>query len=508
MSELIKIIENGFVFTGDAKNHAGKLTIIIQNGRIIEMGRRAEALKATFPNAELIDAAGKIVLPGFVDAHHTGESFILRYLTVGQPMAQWHKNSVIDRSIQFLRKEATFQEYVSMYRISYYAALRSGVTTLAEYGMDTPEHSMTASLEALRQTNQRGIIGLHNGDQIEAARKLHEPAVRFAFVIADEENLTTYNLQSSIRSARELHWPIILHLGQTRHAFNVLKKNFNKSIVQLYAEYQTVNSNTHVLHLSCFDEGDLQLFAKFGIPLVYAPAAILQKGTDIPPFGELQKHKISFAFGSDWGIARPLENIQSYGSMLRMMGLLPERPNTLLALHTRNGASALGLQADIGTIESGKKADLVFVNLSDFRMNPLLADDSAERILEVVLQEATSQQVSDVMINGEFYVREGHILTYSEEDLAKEGQILFKKLLSFHGQKIVAQQSPAPIIKFPVHEKRGESVSEDDMTADEGFRIVRKDRADAVLHGKEAAAQGTKKDLPKNVKRIFGDDED
>jgi len=190
MIDSIKIIENGFVFTGDKQNRAGRLTLIIQNGRIIEIGIRADALKATYPNAEVIDAAGKIILPGFVDAHHTGESFILRYLTSGQPMSRWNKNPIISRAFDYLRKEATLQEFSTLYRLSYYAALKSGVTTLAEYGIDTPEHSFTASLEAMQQTNQRGFVGLHNGDQIEAARKLRESSIRFAFVIADEENLT------------------------------------------------------------------------------------------------------------------------------------------------------------------------------------------------------------------------------------------------------------------------------------------------------------------------------
>ena len=114
MSDSIKIIENGFVFTGDKQNHAGRLTIIMKNGRIIEIGRRAEALKALYSNAEVIDAAGKIILPGFVDAHHTGESFILRYLTYGQPMARWNKNPAISRAYDYLHKEASFKEFFSM----------------------------------------------------------------------------------------------------------------------------------------------------------------------------------------------------------------------------------------------------------------------------------------------------------------------------------------------------------------------------------------------------------
>ncbi len=132
MSDSIKIIENGFVFAGDKQKRAGMLTLIVQNGRIIEIGKRADALKVMYPKAEIIDAAGKIILPGFVDAHHSGESFILRYLTYGQPMSRWNKSQIISRAINYLHKEATFQEYLSMYRLSYFAALKCGVTTLAE----------------------------------------------------------------------------------------------------------------------------------------------------------------------------------------------------------------------------------------------------------------------------------------------------------------------------------------------------------------------------------------
>ncbi|MCX6120608.1 MAG: amidohydrolase family protein [Ignavibacteriales bacterium] len=507
MIDSIKIIENGFVFTGDTQNRAGKLTLIIQNGRIIEVGKRADALKATYPNAEVIDAAGKIILPGFVDAHHTGESFILHYLTSGQPMARWNKNPLPSRSLDYVRKEATFQEFLTLYRLSYYAALKSGVTTLAEYGLDNPEHSFPASFEAMQQTNQRGFIGLHNGDQIEAARKLRESSIRFAFVIADEENLTTYNLQSSIRSARELQWPIILHLGQTRQAFNIVKKNFNKSIAQLYAEYGAIDSPVHLLHLSCFDEGDYEIIVKSRAPLVYSPSAILQKGTEMPPFGELLKHKITLALGTDWGSAQPLENIHSYCSILKTLSLPQEQAYRLLALHTKNGAYALGLDADIGTIETGKKADLVFLDLSEFRLNAILADKNAERILEVVLQEAGSQQVSDVMINGEFYIRERHVLTYSEEDLAREAQSIFKKLLSLTEEKTVVQLSPATILQFPAQQKNESTSSADEMVVEEGFRIVRKERTKSAPQTKDISSTETGKELPKNVKKIFGDDE-
>jgi 5-methylthioadenosine/S-adenosylhomocysteine deaminase len=507
MSDSIKIIENGFVFTGDHHNHAGRLTIIIKNGRIIEIGRRAEALKALHLNAEVIDAAGKVILPGFVDAHHTGESFILRYLTYGQQMSRWNKNTTISRVYHYLHTEATFKEFLTLYRLSYYAALKSGVTTLAEYGIDTPEHSFAASLEALHQTNLKGFIGLHNGDQIEAARKLQKSSIRFAFVISDEENLTLYNLQSTIRFARELKWPIILHLGQTRHAFEIVKKNFNKSIAQLIADYRAIDSAVHLLHLSCFDDGDFEIIAKSHVPLVYSPSAIFHKGTDIPPFGQLLKHKITMALGTDWGLAQPLENIQSYCSILKTLGLPQGRAYSRLALHAKNGAIALGLDKEIGTIETGKKADIVFLNLSEFRMNSILADDNAEQILDVVLQEASSRQVSDVMINGEFYVRQGHVLTYSEEDLAREGQEIFKRLLLFRDKEAETLPPPAAILQFSENQKDNSKAFAGDMSLEEGFKILRKEKAASIPPVKDSASQESARDPVKSIKKVFGDEE-
>ena len=508
MTDSIKIIENGLVFTGDKQNRAGQMTLLIQNGRIGEIGRRAEVLKMMYPNAEVIDATSKVLIPGFVDAHHTGESFILRYLTSNQPMSRWNKNPVIQRTFDYLRTEATYEEFLMLYRLSYYAALKSGVTTLAEYGIDTPEHSLAAALEAIRQTNVRGFIGLHNGDQIEAARMLREKSIRFAFVIADEENLTTYNLQSTIRSANELQWPIILHLGQTRRAYDVVKKNFNKSIAQLYAEYRVFDSPVQLLHLACFEEGDIEIVAKSGVPLVYSPMAILQKGTESPPYEKLLKQKIKLALSSDWGAAHPLENIQTYCSILKTLDLPIERAYDLLALHTKNGAYALGLDAEIGSIETGKKADIVFLDLSDFRINSVFADENTEGILNTVLQEVTSQQVSEVMINGEFYVREGNILTYSEDDLANEGKTLLNKLLLISGQKSLAASSSATILQFPAEPNNEGQSKLNDLPFEEGFRIVRKNSIPSALQEKKEISQDTLRELPKNVRKIFGDDDE
>jgi hypothetical protein len=233
----------------------------------------------------------------------------------------------------------------------------------------------------------------------------------------------------------------------------------------------------------------------------------LQKGTEIPPFEELLKNKTLLAFGSDWGTPQPLENIQTYSSMLKILGLPAERAHELLALHTKNGARALGLENDVGTLEVGKKADIVFINISDFRFGGILAEENTEKVLDIVLQEATSQLVSEVMINGEFYVREKHLLTYSEDDLAIEAQALLKKFASFGVQKPSAAPPSAAIFQLPAAQRSEPDIQEGDLHFEEGFRVVQKNPIALLTPEKKNETIEPGRELPKNVRKIFGADD-
>lgn len=506
MNESTKIIDNGIVFTGDHQHHAGKLTLLIQGGRIVDIGKPVQILKAMHPSAEIIDANGKVILPGFIDAHHSSETFFLRYLASNYSISRSSKNSIIQGVNDYMRKEASYEDFLGLYRLSYYAAVKSGVTTLAEYGFDTPEYSFSASVEAMRQSNIKGIIGLHNGDQIEAAKKIRDSSLRFACAIADEDNLTTYNFQSTIRNARDHHWPVILQLGQTRHGYEVIKKNFNKSIAQLYADYRALDVPVHLVHLACYEEGDYEIIAKAGVPLIISPVSILHKGTENPPFDKLFRHNIKLVLSSGSENPLPLNNVQAYVFMLRMQGLPIPTANEMLSVCTSNGAQALGLEGEIGTIEIGKEADLVFLNLSDFRLNALLVDEDVERMLGYILQNATSQHVTEVMIHGEFYVRQGLLLTYSEDDLANEAQALLRKMMPKTYEKEIPSSQQAAILQLPHQFRNKENANENEMPFEEGFRVVRKDTLVRPPQKSDVPPERPPR-LPDNVRKIFGEDE-
>jgi hypothetical protein len=84
---------------------------------------------------------------------------------------------------------------------------------------------------------------------------------------------------------------------------------------------------------------------------------------------------------------------------------------------TINGAHALGLSHETGSIEAGKKADLTFFSLDDMRLPVISAYANAELLSSLLINHLTSREVSDVMINGEFYIAKGEVMTMAEEEI-------------------------------------------------------------------------------------------
>ena len=504
---MVKIIENGFVVSGSAKNQIGCMTLIVQGNRILEIGRRADAVKVQFANAEIIDAAGKIIFPGFINAHYRGESFILRFLTASLPAARWGKTASVRAAIDYLRSKATYEELLSMYRVAYFSALKSGITTICEFGMDYLDVSLRASFEALRQTEIRGTIGVHNGDQIEAAHSLKSDSIQFAAVAPDEDELTLYNLQSMVRMANEYHWPLILRLGETQRAADLLKKNFNKSAVKLCSDFHLFDYSLQLVNMNCFETGDIEILAKNNTSLITGPISLVKKGFALPPYADIKKNKVPLTLASDWGAIDPFATMHLYAQIQGFLGIEPDTSFDLLALHTSQAARAMKKESEIGTIEPGKKADLVFCSAAGLKFQPLLNQEYEERTLNVLLDELSGQDIFDVMIGGEFYVREKNILTYSEEDLIFEEKNLLQKLLLLT-VKQPDRTKAAEVIPFTPSVPRA-SVSANDLPFEEGYRVVKK----AVQNEKTSVTkpeqtEKTQSELHKDIRRVFGDDED
>lgn len=515
-----KIIEHGYVITCDLHNRTGAFSLLIKDDRIAEISTRSDTFKGRFPNAEVIDATEKVILPGFVDAHYHGESFVLRNWTSSAPMSKWHKYPPIHKSISFVYKDASKEELIPLYRTAYFSALKSGITTVAEFGFDNLDTPLVAAYEAMKRSDLKGFIGLHNGEQIERSKDLAHSSIRFGLVLPAEEELTVYNLQSTLRVAQELKLPVVVHLGETKRGLVALKRNFHRSIAHVLEEYKLFLQPVQLTHLACLDQGDEEMLARGHVPIIVNPGAALAKGAELPRIEGFLARGMTIALGSDWGSPNPFENMRMINTLVNMRRGEPIDPSMLLAMHTTNAARALGLHMEVGSIEVGKKADLTFLNAADLRLQHLFQYGNVHGVLENLLSTASSSDVTDVMINGEFFLRQGHVMTYAEEDLKREFRQAVETIMSKTGQQPKEPEEDltppqATILTLAVDAVQPPAaVPEGKMTqldesVEEGFRIIKRGDTGAKKQPEPAPkpAAPQKTELPKDVRKVFGDDD-
>lgn len=277
MPESVKIIEHGIVVTCDSQNHFGHYALLLKDDRIAELNPSSEGLKARYPNAEVIDASEKMIFPGFVDAHYHGESFVLRNWTADVPMSKWGKYPPVRKALSFVRQVAGKDELIPMYRAAYFSALKSGITTISEFGFDNLEGPFLAAREAMKRSELRGFVGIHNGEQAEIARKTPQTAIRHALILPSEDDLTVYNLQTSLRMAHEMKWPMVSHLGESRRGLETVRRNFHRSIVSVLEEYKVLLQHVHLTHLASVEEGEETTLVRVHIPVIINPASVLDR---------------------------------------------------------------------------------------------------------------------------------------------------------------------------------------------------------------------------------------
>jgi 5-methylthioadenosine/S-adenosylhomocysteine deaminase len=501
MPDSRKIIRNAYILPCDTAGTGGIGTVTIQNDRIVSVtyghARQDEPLR----DVEVIDGAGKVLLPGFIDLHTHGESVFLDLFAGAGPRHKWREAETFAQAEDFWSQHATTEDLQTLYTAVCFLALRSGVTYLGEFGIPGSETSCVAATEAFTRADLPGMLSLHNAEQVRSVLPGSYPSLDFAIALPPAEELTTYNLQTTLRLSDESGYPILSHLGETDKEIDILGKNFRKRPVELLEEFGMLRNTCFLIHVHTEHAKDLTLLKKRSLTPIVSLAGAARKGIPAPPVSAYRSQDIPVAICTDWGPFSHWNGLRRmYDTGAAMTGGLIQALPLLREL-TAIPAQTLGKASDLGTIEPGKSATLQLIHSKSLELQAALNVASPESVARAMVQRVSTSDVSDVMVRGEFSVREGTILTYSEEDLLQDIQSIMRAERNSSEQ--AAKESQA--------QRAGQEdfVPANDDLGDEGFRIIRRERdlpAPAKILPLEPDPERTEK-LPKKGRRIFGEDD-
>ncbi|MEV0146708.1 MULTISPECIES: amidohydrolase family protein [unclassified Nonomuraea] len=400
------VIRNGIVVDTEPEPVViGPADVRIRDGRIAEVGRGLAAADG----ADIIDATGRIVLPGFVDTHrHTWQAAIRATMpdaTFGDYLGR-----VLGELSPAFRPEDVHAGNLA----GALECLDAGVTTLLDWShiQFTPEHT-DAAVEALRASGVRAVLGYcHGGPRSELAaetrrvRDVHFAApglVSMVMAALGPEILPEDHALEELETARELGLPVTAHLGGNG------PESAAKGLAFLES-HGFLTPGTTFVHANHYDDEQLKVIAGAGGGVSVSPIDEMTLGIGYPVTGRAQAAGAPVSFSADTVTCAPGDMF----SLMRTAYTLERgRPGgaglgfttrDVLRMATIDGARVAGLGDVTGSLRPGKQADLVLLSTATLGMAA-----SYDPIGAIVLNADTSA-VDTVMVGGRVVKRDGRLV--------------------------------------------------------------------------------------------------
>lgn len=439
MQELVAdlLIHDGLVITLDRENR------VFQEADVAVTGDRITAIGAHLQvkSKKTISGRGKAVLPGLVNAHM--HETLTRGICEDLPLERWLEEVCfpLDRSYTYeIMRTAAMMNQAEM--------ILGGITTFIDI-----YRFPAACAEVAVQSGMRAVLAPQIisdpplvGETLESAEAFvaeWQRGKKSARVVAAFGPHAPYScIPSDLKKvaclAEKYDTPIHSHLSETLWEVNVIKERYGCSPAEYYAQNGLLNRRLSVAHGVHLSKEEIGLLKKHDVSVVYNPSSNMKLASGIAGIDALQQAGITVGLGTDSNLSN--NNLDMWeemrlGATLQKLSsgdasLMPSR--TMLRMATIAGAKALGLDQQIGSLEPGKKADLILVDLNKPHLWPLL-EGSLNNVADQLVYSANAADVSDSFVDGKQIMAERTLLAMDLAEIRKEVDSATKQLVKSAG---------------------------------------------------------------------------
>ena len=396
--------------------------VAVQAGRIVAVGP-ATQLGARFQAGDHIRRPNHVVLPGLVNAHVHAATTLLRGLPVRAPLMRWLRETLWPAEERWMSPDFVRDGV----QLAIAEMLRAGITTFAD-AYFFPEEAARAAAAA----RMRAVIGLPVADTptpwaqdateyLDKSERLwdeyrSDPWVCLQFAPQAPYSISDATLLRVRRVADELDARVAMHVHETEVEVQDSLTRHGRRPLQRLADLGLLRPGFTAVHMNRLNEQDLEIVARTGISVVACPQSNLRLGSGFCPVPELSGLGVSVGLGTDGPASGGAFDMLAEARTVALLasglsgGARALSAHDVLRLATLDGAASLGLASDIGSIEVGKAADLMCIDLGAPGCH---AADPAD----AVVFAATRQSVSDVWVAGRAVVTGGRLLAFDEQEL-------------------------------------------------------------------------------------------
>jgi 5-methylthioadenosine/S-adenosylhomocysteine deaminase len=414
MSGIMEIIENP--------------VIGIRNGRIVVVEKGDDAHAAKYTAGETLNAAGCVILPGLINTHSHLPMACFRGLADDMPLMEWLHDRMFPTEAKYVNRHMVYDGS----RLAMAEMILSGTTTFCDGYFYESSVAQAAIDMGMRGVVSQGFLDFATPDHPDPSKNIRiaesfidkwkdrSPLISPALFCHTPYTCTAETLITLKQVARERNCLYISHVAETQDETQLIRERYGTTSIRYLYQLGVLDERTICVHAVWADEGELDMLRDTGAKVSHNPESNMKLAVGVAPVPAMLRKGITVGLGTD-GCAsnNDLDLFREMGTAARLHKVATMDPTVLdartaLSMATIGGARVLGMEDRIGSIEPGKCADLIFVNMDKPHLTPLY------QVYSHLVYAASGADVTTAIINGKLVMKDRKLLHADLEDIMEK----------------------------------------------------------------------------------------
>ncbi|MEA3304111.1 MAG: TRZ/ATZ family hydrolase [Pseudomonadota bacterium] len=408
--------------------------IAVHQGKIVDLLPAADALQI-YSAKHLHELPRHALIPGFINTHTHSAMNLFRGMSDDLALMEWLNNHIWPAEAKWLSEDFVADGS----RLAIAEMIRGGTTCFNDMYFFPNVTARIASETGIRATV--GLIvfdfpsawGEGPDDYFQKGLSIHaeflnHPLIQTALAPHAPYTVSDAPLSRVRMLADELDIPVHIHLHETNDEIQGSLRDHGERPMARLQRLGLLNSQLIAVHMTQLTDEEIELAAASGIHVVHCPQSNLKLASGFSPVGRLKRAGVNVCIGTDGAASNnDLDMLDEMRTAATLAKAVDNNARTLpaadaLRAATINGAKALGIDNFTGSLQIGKSADIVAIDLHHLRTQPV------HHALSQVVYAASSSQVSDVWVNGRQLLANHRLLTLDENAILENSREWLKKI--------------------------------------------------------------------------------
>jgi 5-methylthioadenosine/S-adenosylhomocysteine deaminase len=409
--------------------------IAIDDGVILAVGPSAD-IEAQYEANEVLDGGRRVVMPGLVNGHSHAAMTLLRGLADDLALMDWLQNYIFPAEVEFV--DAEFVRIGT--ELACWEMIRGGTTTFVDmyYYPDTiaevVEQCGMRALISATVIDQRSPDAESADDSIAKGKGFIErwldrnPRITPIFGPHANYTLNAEQLAATRAAATQYGVPISIHVSESPYELQYAQDTYGTTSILMYESIGFFDGPTIAAHVVWPTEDEIPILAERKVGVIHNPTSNMKIASGIAPIADMLAAGVRVGLGTDGAASNNdldmWEEMRLAAFLQKVDRMDPEAlpATTVLSMATSGGATAVGLGDSIGSLEPGKRADLIQVAFEDVHHVPTYD------VISHLVYVSDEQDVASVVVDGKVLMKERDMLTIDTERVASEAAALAARI--------------------------------------------------------------------------------